>query len=91
MERSPGALRRAQEVGSDGGSYEQAAEAVTPEGYLAERVGFVPEGPAPLNDLRRIGTARTRPNLDELGVAVPVRRGDRHAGDGWLVVGSVDV
>ena len=30
---------------------------------LAERVGFVPEGLAPLNDLRRIGTARIRQNL----------------------------
>ena len=30
---------------------------------LAERVGFVPEGLAPLNDLRRIGTARTCQNL----------------------------
>ena len=27
---------------------------------LAERVGFVPDEPAPLNDLGRIGTARTR-------------------------------
>ena len=30
---------------------------------MAERVGFVPEVPAPLNDLARIGTARTRQNL----------------------------
>jgi hypothetical protein len=27
---------------------------------MAERVGFVPEVPAPINELGRIGTARTR-------------------------------
>ncbi len=35
------------------------AIAVTPKVYLAERVGFVPDDLAPINDLRAIGTART--------------------------------
>ena len=44
--------------------YEASGEsAVMPDVCLAERVGFVPEGLAPLNDLRRIGTARIRQNL----------------------------
>jgi len=33
--------------------------------WWAERVGFVPEGSAPLNDFGRIGTARTRWNLQK--------------------------
>ena len=39
--------------------------AVTPEVCLAERVGFVPAILAPINDLGRIGTARTRQNLQK--------------------------